>query len=87
MRATFFEAWNNTRNLQICPTNGQYKLSCTYRGKEIYTYTERWNGAVQTYKNYRSGVYGNSYPTTRTERKEYTEAYIYLCEQIINDNK
>lgn len=87
MRVTFDEAWRNTRDLYIFPTNGVYKLSCLYRGKEIYTYVERWCGEVATYEKYRTMEYYNAFPTTRAERKEYTEAYKYLCELVIYDNK
>ncbi len=90
MKVTFEEAWNNTHNLHLMPAGGGciggYKATCTYRGKEIYTYI---NGCwyVHTYRHYRSGIYDSTYPTTRAERKEFTDAYISLCELIINDNK
>lgn len=78
MKVTFFEAWDNVRDLYI-----SYRTaSITYRGETISTTFNP--GDFDVLKRYpkEEGV-----PTTRKERAEYRNQYKWICEQIINDNK
>ncbi len=78
MKLTFFEAWDNVRDLYI-----SYRTaSITYRGKTISS-TFNW-GDFDILKRYPKE---EGAPTTRAARKEYRDSYCWICEQIVRNCK
>lgn len=78
MKTTFFDAWSNTRDLWICGNTA----SITYRGKTISSTFHP--GDFDIIRRYPKE---EGEPTAQVERTEYRNAYRWICEQIINDNK
>lgn len=78
MKLSFNQAWANKYDLRL----GWRTATMYYRGAEIEADFNL--GDFDVLKRYHKE---EGEPTTRAERTEYRDNYIWICEQIIKENK